>query len=215
MQQLFPQEGESVPRLRFEGFKGDWAESTLDKLANRITQKNKAGTVIRVLTNSALYGILDQRDYFDKDIANPNNLEGYYVVDKYDYVYNPRVSTIAPVGPISKNKIGKGVMSPLYTVFKNKNNDFYEQFFKSTYWHSYLKTISNNGARHDRMSITPDVFLDMPLPEPSPPEQQKIAACLSTLDDLITAQVAYIATLKQHKKGLMQQLFPSSDEATV
>jgi type I restriction enzyme S subunit len=138
MQQLFPQEGESVPRLRFEGFKGDWAESTLDKLANRITQKNKAGTVIRVLTNSALYGILDQRDYFDKDIANPNNLEGYYVVDKYDYVYNPRVSTIAPVGPISKNKIGKGVMSPLYTVFKNKNNDFYEQFFKSTYWHSYL-----------------------------------------------------------------------------
>jgi type I restriction enzyme S subunit len=55
----------------------------------------------------------------------------------------------------------------------------------------------------------------MPLPEPSPPEQQKIAACLSTLDDLITAQVAYIATLKQHKKGLMQQLFPSSDEATV
>ena len=131
-----------VPQLRFPEFQdaGDWEEKEFRRLAKRITQKNKKNTITRVLTNSAAYGIVDQRTYFDKDIANQNNLGGYFIVDKEDYVYNPRVSIIAPVGPISKNKIGKGVMSPLYTVFrfKNSNNGFYEQYFKSTRWHQYL-----------------------------------------------------------------------------
>lgn len=52
------------------------------------------------------------RDYFDKDIANQGNLEGYYIVEKGDYVYNPRISTSAPVGPISKNNVGTGVIHP-------------------------------------------------------------------------------------------------------
>lgn len=217
MQQLFPSEIESVPSVRFEGFEEDWGERKLGELASKINQKNKGSKVTRVLTNSASNGIVDQRDYFDKDIANQNNLDGYYVVDKGDYVYNPRISTVAPVGPISKNMIGMGVMSPLYTVFrfKNRNNSFYEQFFKTNQWHTYLKVMSNSGARHDRMSIATDDFMAMPLPEPSSSEQQKIAACLSSLDDLITAQAAYIDTLKQHKKGLMQQLFPTADEAAT
>lgn len=217
IQQLFPSDGESVPRTRFEGFEGDWEEKKLSELATRINQKNKASKVTRVLTNSASGGILDQRDYFDKDIANQNNLDGYYIVDKGDYVYNPRVSTFAPVGPISKNKIGMGVMSPLYSVFrfKSKSNSFYEQYFKTSYWHSYLKTISNCGARHDRMSISVVDFMAMPLPEPFLPEQQKIASCLSSIDDLIMAQAAYITTLKLQKQGLMQQLFPATDEVTA
>jgi len=205
-----------VPKLRFPEFvdSKEWDIYKLSLLAERITKKNKDVDIHRVLTNSAVHGILDQRDYFDKDIANKSNLEGYLIVDKDDYVYNPRVSSIAPVGPVSKNKVGKGVMSPLYTIFrfKNNNNDFYEQYFKSSKWHRYLQVISNTGARHDRMSITNNEFMMMPIPVPKLKEQTKIAACLSSLDELITAHTEKLEALKKYKKGLMQQLFPEEGE---
>lgn len=206
----------SVPKLRFPEFKdaGEWEEKPLSKIANRITQRNSSNSVTRVLSNSAVDGVVDQRDYFEKDIANQDNLQNYFVVDKGDYVYNPRVSTTAPVGPISRNKIGKGLMSPLYTVFrfKDKSNDFYEQLFRTNLWHKYLKIVSNIGARHDRMAISNDDFMEMPLPFPLPKEQQKIADCLSSLDDLIAAHNQKLAALKTRKKSLLQQLFPAEGE---
>ena len=157
---------------------------------------------------------MDQRDFFDKDIAIQGNLESYFVVELGSYVYNPRISATAPVGPISKNKIGTGVMSPLYTVFKFKddNNDFYEHYFKTTGWHTYMRQAASTGARHDRMAISSESFIAMPLPVSSPEEQQKIADCLSSLDELIAAQARKVDALKTHKKGLMQQLFPRESE---
>lgn len=206
-----------VPRLRFPEFFDDqsWSFQSLGRLARRSTKKNTDGDITRVLTNSAEYGVIDQRDFFDKDIANQGNLEGYYIVEEGDYVYNPRISATAPVGPISKNRIGLGVMSPLYTVFRfnNAQNDIYAHYFKSTHWHQYMRQASSTGARHDRMSITSDDFMGLPLPVSKPEEQQKIADCLSSLDDLIAAETQKLDTLKTHKKGLMQQLFPREGEA--
>ena len=205
-----------VPELRFPEFEKEpnWPYVQLNTVAKRSTSKNKGEKVSRVLTNSAVDGVVDQRDYFEKDIAVKGNLESYYIVDKGDYVYNPRISSTAPVGPISKNKVGKGVMSPLYTVFKfnSKKNDFFEQFFKSSRWHGYLQTISNSGARHDRMSITSGEFMAMPVPNPGDMEQQKIADCLASIDELITLHTQKLDALKDHKKGLMQQLFPAEGE---
>lgn len=207
-----------VPKLRFPEFHsmGEWEISTLSSLASRITVRNQENLINRVLTNSAVEGVVDQSDYFDREVANQNNLENYFVINEGDYVYNPRISATAPVGPISKNKVGRGVMSPLYTVFRfeNPNNDFYEQYFKTNLWHAYLKSVSNTGARHDRMSISNGNFMKMPLPYPSEGEQQKIADCLSSLDDLITAEDKKLEALKAHKKGLMQKLFPAKG-ATV
>ncbi|MDP0332481.1 restriction endonuclease subunit S [Glaesserella parasuis] len=219
MQQLFPshhalQAGRVVyPKLRFPQFRNckGWEVVELKVLANRVTVKNKDNAIIRVLTNSANDGVIDQGDYFDRDIANKNNLDGYYIIEFGDYVYNPRISNLAPVGPISKNKVGIGVMSPLYTVFrfKNEQNDFYEYFFKTNTWHKYLQQNSNSGARYDRMNITNNDFMSMPLPMLIPKEQQAIADCLSSLDNLINEQNERIGRLKTHKKGLMQQLFPN------
>ncbi|WP_221897889.1 restriction endonuclease subunit S [Bathymodiolus japonicus methanotrophic gill symbiont] len=109
-----------------------------------------------------------------------------------------------------KTSFRKNSDSPLYTVFRfqNSSNSFYEQYFKSTHWYKHLRVVSNSGARHDRMSIANDDFEEIPLPYPIPGEQQKIADCLSSIDDLITAQAKKIESLKDHKKGLMQQLFP-------
>ncbi|EKF9860896.1 restriction endonuclease subunit S [Vibrio cholerae] len=206
------------PNLRFKRDDGLdfplWSVKPLKEIAVRITKKNSAGDVVRVLTNSASGGVVDQRDYFEKDIANKNNLSGYFIVDKGAYVYNPRISSLAPVGPISKNKIGKGVMSPLYTVFKFYDSDdsFFEYFFKSNYWHSYMRQVSNSGARHDRMSITNDDFMNMPMPYPEKDERDKIADCLLSIDELIATEGEKLDELKAHKKGLMQQLFPAEGE---
>ena len=182
---------EIVPKLRFPEFsKSHWGITRLNALADKITERNKGDDTSRVFTNSATEGVVDQEEYFDRNIANKNNLTNYFVVEKGDYVYNPRISTTAPVGPISKNKLGIGVMSPLYTVFRfrNKENDFYEHFFLTNLWHAYIKKLSNTGARYDRITISVDNFMKMPLPYTSPDEQQKIADCLSSIDELIDAE---------------------------
>lgn len=179
--------------------------------SNILRLRNKDDRIKRVFTNSATEGVIDQEEYFDRNIANKNNLTNYFVVEKGDYVYNPRISTTAPVGPISKNKLGIGVMSPLYTVFRfrNKENDFYEHFFLTNLWHVYIKNLSNTGARHDRITISVDNFMKMPLPYTSPEEQQKIADCLSSIDELIDAESRKLKALEKYKKGLMQKLFPA------
>lgn len=205
------------PELRFPEFgeSGEWKLTPLKKLAISCTEKNRDGSIVRVLTNSAQHGIVDQRDYFDKDIAVQGNLEGYFIVEKGDFVYNPRISSMAPVGPISKNNIATGVMSPLYTVFRFKfnNDDFYAHYFKTTCWHYYMRQVSSTGARHDRMAISKSDFIAMPIPiPPVEQEQQKIAECLSSLDELITAHTQKHQELQSYKKGLMQNLFPAEYE---
>lgn len=203
---------EIVPKLRFPEFsKSHWGITRLNALADKITERNKGDDTSRVFTNSATEGVVDQEEYFDRNIANKNNLTNYFVVEKGDYVYNPRISTTAPVGPISKNKLGIGVMSPLYTVFRfrNKENDFYEHFFLTNLWHAYIKKLSNTGARYDRITISVDNFMKMPLPYTSPDEQQKIADCLSSIDELIDAESRKLKVLEKYKKGLMQKLFPA------
>ena len=215
MQQLFPQPGETTPRLRFPGFTGEWEEKKLGKIANKINRRNRALDVTRVLTNSANAGVVDQNEYFDRDIAIKGNTDNYHIVEQNEFVYNPRISATAPVGPISINKIGRGIMSPLYTVFRFHSGHipFFEQYFQTTIWHPYLKNIANFGARFDRMNISTEGFFDMPIYLPSDlEEQRKIASCLSALDDIIVTETNKLEALKAHKKGLMQQLFPQLDK---
>ena len=117
------------------------------------------------------------------------SLSGYYVVRNEDFVYNPRISTTAPVGPINRNKLGRtGVMSPLYTVFRPHDIDttYLEYFFKSGYWHSFMYFNGDSGARSDRFSIKDTVLFEMPVPQPKIEEQKKIGKYLTELDTLIT-----------------------------
>ena len=152
-------------------------------------EKNTDLAVQETFTNSAEFGIISQRDFFDHDISNVENIGGYYVVREEDFVYNPRISTTAPVGPVNRNKLGRnGVMSPLYTVFRTHDVDttYLEWFFKSNYWHSFMYFNGDSGARSDRFSIKDAVFFEMPIPLPSPEEQHRIGILLDGIDDLIT-----------------------------
>ena len=146
--------------------------------------------VDEVFTNSAEYGIISQRDFFDKDIANTENIDGYYVVEPNDFVYNPRISTTAPFGPIKRNKLERsGAMSPLYYVFRPNNVDlsYLEWFFQTSCWYPFMRFNGNSGARSDRFAITDKIFNEMPISLPQDIEEQKrIGMFLTTLDTLIT-----------------------------
>lgn len=217
IQQLFPSKDTQLPNWRFPEYKnaGKWKFAKLIDVADRITLRNKNNAIKRVFTNSAINGVIEQNEYFEREIVSENNLTNYLVVEAGDYVYNPRISATAPVGPVSKSKIGNGIISPLYTVFRFKEEDFdfYEYYFKSTLWHQYINMKSNTGARHDRINISTDDFMNMPVPVCSDPnEKEKIALFLKNLDNIISHQEQKIELLKSYKKGLIQQLFPSFEE---
>ena len=201
-----------IPQLRFPEFQndGEWEVKRLGEIAERIITRNKDNEVYPVLTNSATEGVINQQDYFDREIVSKDKLTNYHIIKFDDFVYNPRISTAAPVGPISRNKIGTGIMSPLYTIFRFKvgNIDFFEQYFRTNCWHQYLKDRANFGARFDRMNITSEDFLKLPLPFPPLAEQQRIAIALSEFDTILSATKDKLEQLKAYKKGLMQKLFP-------
>lgn len=208
MQKLFSQE------IRFKDDNGqafpDWEARPLSELAMKGNRKNANSLVKKVLTNSAKSGIVPQGDYFKKDIANQGNLEGYTVVHLDDFVYNPRISELAPVGPISRNHVGEGVMSPLYTVFKLNEKgllDYVEKYFSTSQWHRYMHSVANFGARHDRMNISSADFYSLPIPIPSKPERDKIVEFINALDAKVDAVKKQIELTQTFKKGLLQQMF--------
>ncbi|OSH34284.1 HsdS subunit [Enterococcus faecalis] len=210
LQKMFPKNGAKVPELRFAGFVDDWEERKLGDISYKVKEKNKTGEFTETLTNSAEYGIINQRDFFDKDISNAKNLTGYYVVKNDDFVYNPRISNFAPVGPIKRNKLGRtGVMSPLYYVFRTHDIDknYFEKYFDTVYWHRFMELNGDSGARADRFAIKDSVFVEMPIPYPTMDEQQKIGSFFQQLDNTITLHQLKLDLLKEQKKGFLQKMF--------
>ena len=201
----------NVPKLRFPGFEGEWCASTLSSFFAKVTQKNIDGIITNVICNSAKQGLIPQREYFDKDIANSENTSGYYIIEQTDFVYNPRKSTDAPYGPISSYKYAEaGIVSPLYLCFRAKreiNPLYFEWYFRSTAWHRYIYMTGDSGARHDRVSIKDDTFFAMPINIPSAQEQARIAAFLNKIDMRIERQRQLVEALKKYKRGVMKAIF--------
>lgn len=202
-----------VPELRFKGFTDPWVQRKLTDISEKVTEKNSDNEFSETLTNSAEYGIISQRDFFDKDISNEKNLNTYYVVRDGDFVYNPRISSFAPVGPIKRNTLGRtGVMSPLYYIFRAHNVDgmYLEKYFSSTKWHRFMELNGDTGARADRFAIKDKDFVQMPIPLPNLEEQSKIARFLENVDNLIAANQRKLDLLKEQKKGYLQKMFPKN-----
>ncbi len=204
LQKIFNQE------LRFTGFSDDWEERDLSAISDKVTEKNKENQFSETFTNSAEYGIINQRDFFDKDISNEKNLNGYYIVHENDFVYNPRISNYAPVGPIKRNKLGRtGVMSPLYYVFRSRGVDkkYLEYYFDTTAWHIFLKMNGDSGARSDRFAIKDSVFNQMPISYPTIGEQEQIGSFFEKLDKAIPLHQQKLNLLKKQKQAYLQKMF--------
>ena len=215
MQQLFPQNGETTPRLRFPGFSGEWEEKKMSDVVTRITRKNAENNQ-NVLTISAQYGLISQLDFFKKSVAAAD-VTGYYLLKKGEFAYNKSSSQGRPFGAIKPLRLyDKGVVSTLYICFKcndPREIDFWDQYFDAGLLDKELMSIAQEGARnHGLLNIPTGGFFSLSVLSPSIDEQQKIASCLMALDDIIVTETNKLEALKAHKKGLMQQLFPQLDK---
>jgi len=205
------------PRLRFPEFRGkaEWKYSPLHLFTAPVTERAKAADESQVLTLSGEYGIVLQSEYFGKKVAGTNS-ERYLKIARNDFVYNDRTTKQAVYGTIKRlSKHDGGIVSPIYKCFRfdvRESPEFWEFYFDSGVHDLELKGLINEGARTGRFNISINQFLSTSACRPERAEQEKIADCLSSLDELITAQGRKVETLKAHKRGLMQELFPREGE---
>ena len=206
-----------VPKLRFKADDGsqfpDWEEKKIGDIFSKVKDKNKDGQNQNVITNSAEFGLINQRDFFDKDIAVDGKTENYTVIKTGDFVYNPRKSKQAPYGPFNCYQLEEdGIVSPLYTCLRPKGNaddEYLHWYFQSGSWYRFIyENGAQNGARHDRVGMTDSLMQEIPVYLPQAvEEQQKIAEFLSTIDTVIEKQKETVSVWEERKKGLMQKLF--------
>ncbi|MDD5374723.1 restriction endonuclease subunit S [Acidithiobacillus sp.] len=209
MQQLFPTEGETQPRLRFPEFQnaGEWKPRKAGTLfANRAT-KGEQGLPIYSVT---MHDGMVKRDSFDRNFYDIEDAAGNKKVCKEDIAYNMMRMWQGALGVAPEDCL----VSPAYIVLAPMNDAvpvFFQYLFKLPAT-LLLLTSHSRGLTKDRLRLYYDDFARIPLRCPALPEQQRIASCLSSLDALITAEIQKLEALKTHKKGLMQQLFPSPEE---
>lgn len=215
LKQLFPAEGETLPALRFPEFRsaGEWEERTLSQL----------GELVSGLT----YSPDDVRDNGLLVLRSSNVQNGMIVLDDNVYVRH-EIGSANPSEPNdilicvrngSKSLIGKNALIPegmppcthgaFMMVFRSRSAKFVIQLFQTETYESQVSA----GLGATINSINGNQLKKYKFFVPKPAEQQKIADCLSSLDELIAAQRQKLSLLKTHKKGLMQQLFPVFDEA--
>lgn len=190
----------------------EWEDHQLDEFVSRVVEKNSIGNT-NVLTISAQRGLVNQRQYFNKDVAS-TNLSNYFLLRQGDFAYNKSYSDGYPVGAIKRlDKHPAGVVSPLYIVFRLYegqqlvDSDYLVQFFESGGLTTGLRAIAKEGARnHGLLNVKPGEFLALRIALPSLPEQRKIAAILSSVDEAIEGAQAVIDQLQMVKKAMMADL---------
>ncbi|MFV5661245.1 restriction endonuclease subunit S [Acinetobacter pittii] len=208
MQKLFSQQ------IRFKADDGSefgtWEEIILSDVAKRVTRKNKEDNQ-NALTISAQMGLVNQQDYFTRQIAS-RDLSKYYLLYKGEFAYNKSYSAGYPMGAIKRLKLyEKGVVSTLYICFSLNpeiDSDFFEHYVESGSLVPELEKIAQEGARnHGLLNISLQEFFEVALLKPCLEEQTKIANFLSSIDQKIEVVAQQIEQAKQWKKGLLQQMF--------
>lgn len=211
LQKMFPKNGAKVPELRFAGFADDWEDRKLSSIAERVTRKNKNNESTLPLTISAQDGLVDQNDYFNKQVAS-RDVTGYFLVKNGEFAYNKSYSNGYPWGAIKRlDKYEMGVLSTLYIVFKPTaiNSQFLVSYYETTRWYREVSKNAAEGARnHGLLNISPNDFFNTLLTIPkSAEEQQQIGSFFKQLDDTIALHQHKLDLLKEQKKGFLQKMF--------
>ena len=202
------------PQLRFKGFTDPWEERKLSSISERVTRKNKNNESTLPLTISAQDGLVDQNDFFNKQVAS-RDVTGYFLVKNGEFAYNKSYSNGYPWGAIKRlDKYDMGVLSTLYIVFRPTkiNSQFLVSYYDTTRWYREVSKNAAEGARnHGLLNIAPTDFFNTLLVVPKiVDEQQKIGTFFQQLDHLITLHQRKLAKLKELKQGYLQKLFPKN-----
>ena len=211
LQKMFPKNGAKVPELRFAGFADDWEERKLSSISERVTRKNKNNESTLPLTISAQDGLVDQNDFFNKQVAS-RDVTGYFLVKNGEFAYNKSYSNGYPWGAIKRlDKYDMGVLSTLYIVFRPTeiNSQFLVSYYDTTRWYREVSKIAAEGARnHGLLNIAPTDFFNTLLVVPKlVDEQEKIGSFFKQLDNTIALHQRKLDLLKEQKKGFLQKMF--------
>ncbi|PTY39418.1 restriction endonuclease subunit S [Brachyspira hampsonii] len=195
------------PRLRFPEFRTNIDFFNGNLLFEQISNKNH-NSDLPILAITQDRGAIPRNEIDYNITATEKSISTYKVVEVGDFI----ISLRSFQGGIEYSNY-KGICSPAYIVLRKKNNNIYEPYYKY-----YFKTdryiinlnINLEGIRDGKM-ISYSQFSDIKIPCPTLEEQQKIADCLASIDELIEAEKRKLVVLKKYKKTLTQKLFPAED----
>lgn len=211
---------EVTPKLRFQSFR-DFPKWKIKKLENFVEPiRRRAGTEKHLLMSvTAGVGLIPQAEKFGREIAG-DAYKNYFVIQKYDFAYNKSATKQFPEGYIAmlKDYDDAAVPNSIFTCFRVSNSEcdpiFFDQLFQANHHGKWLRRYIEVGGRaHGALSIDTKHLWSMPIASPSRAEQQKIAACLSSIDRLISAEEKKLSLLNDYKKSWMQKLFPAEGES--
>jgi len=215
MQQLFPAEGETVPKLRFPEFldAGEWESKKVGDICDFVVPgRNKPtefdGDIPWITTpDIEQNGIV----IFSKKKLNITKEEAKNIGSKIVPKNSIIISCVGELGVVAIAGIDLIINQQLHAFIPKESIYFRFLLYALTIRKPYMEKVATKTAVP---YMNKDTCNSIPVIMPNTSEQQKIADCLSSIDDLIAAQTQKLAVLKAHKKGLMQQLFPAVDEAT-
>lgn len=208
-----------LPKLRFSEFNNNpkWDVRKLGHVSAPV--KEKAGTKKYTLMSvTSGEGLISQIEKFGREIAG-NSYKNYYIIKKNDFAYNKSATKLFPEGYISMliDYDEAALPNSIFTCFRIIDEEceprFFDHLFHNNYHGAWLRKYIEVGARaHGALSVNTKHLWDMPIALPKLDEQQKIADCLSSLDDLIYNEDKKLIALISYKKGLLQKLFPDEGE---
>ena len=211
MEQLFCQPKEKSPRLRLGGMSGEWKRVRLCDVVERVSTRNKTNECTRVLTIAAQYGLIDQQEFFNKQIAS-SDLTTYYLLHRGDFAYNKSYSSDYPWGAVKRlDNYDEGVLSSLYICFcpnHSIDSDFLRHYFESTKWYRGISEISGEGARnHGLLNMSVDDYFNTMHRFPSIEEQTCISHVLNTFDRKVLIEESILEKLRRQKSYLLNNMF--------
>ena len=206
---------EKYPKLRFKGFSDPWTVMKLSDFTMRIMRKNTANVTDIPLTISSKDGLINQNDFFNKQVAS-KDMSGYYLLHHGEYAYNKSYSVGYDFGSIKRlEKYDMGALSTLYICFAltKFNSDFIKHYFDSLKWYREIYMISAEGARnHGLLNVpTEEFFATLHTLPTDEAEQEKIASFLDALTGRIEKQRSLVENLKKYKRGVSNIIFAEAD----
>lgn len=206
-----------VPKLRFKEFvlNPAWKVYKLGNLTKPVTKKTN-GESYTLMSVTSGEGLVSQLEKFGREIAG-NSYKNYYVIQENDFAYNKSATKLYSEGYIAmlQGQENAALPNSIFTCFRFTNKNvcvkYFDHLFHSNYHGKWLKQYITVGARaNGALAVDNKHLWSMPIALPTEKEEQhKIADCLTSLDELITAESKKLEQLQSHKKGLMQKLFPA------
>ena len=189
----------------------------MSQITARVTRKN-GGQSDLPLTISAQDGLVDQRKYFNRQVAS-RDMSNYYLIKKGEFAYNKSYSEGYPFGAVKRlDYYDIGALSTLYILFeitdKNISSDFIVSYYMTHLWYKEISKRAAEGARnHGLLNISTEDFFDSELNIPNSIEEQvKIGNFIKQFDKFITLHQRKLEHLNLKKKALLQKLFPKNGE---